>query len=145
MKSVWGDMADREFFDTNILIYASDHSEPEKQSQARRLLKSAIENDTGVVSAQVLSEFFTVVTRRIQQPLSIEEAEHVIEQLTILPVVELDLALVRQAIGTCRRYQISYWDSLIVAAAEKAGCTRIVSEDLNPGQSYHGIAVVDPF
>ena len=145
MKSVWGDMADREFFDTNILIYASDRSEPEKQSQARRLLKRAIENDTGVVSAQVLSEFFTVVTRRIRQPLSIEEAEHVIEQLTILPVVAVDVALVRQAIGTCRRYQISYWDALIVAAAEKAGCTRIISEDLNPGQSYHGIAVVDPF
>lgn len=145
MKSVWGDMADREFFDTNILIYASDHREPEKQSQARRLLKSAIENDTGVVSAQVLSEFFTVVTRRIRQPLSIEEAEHVIEQLAILPVVAVDVALVRQAIGICRRYQISYWDALIVAAAEKAGCTRIISEDLNPGQSYHGIAVIDPF
>lgn len=138
-------MADREFFDTNILIYASDRSAPEKQSQARGLLKHAIENETGVVSAQVLSEFFTVVTRRIQEPLSIEEAEQVIEQLTILPVVELDLALVRRAIGTCRRYQISYWDSLIVAAAERAECTRILSEDLNPGQIYHGIAVVDPF
>lgn len=145
MKSAWGDMADREFFDTNILIYASDRSEPEKQSQARRLLKRAIENDTGVVSAQVLSEFFTVVTRRIRQPLSIEEAEHVTEQLAILPVVAVDLALVRQAIDTCRRYQISYWDALIVSAAERAGCTRIVSEDLNPGQTYHGIVVVDPF
>lgn len=145
MKSAWGDMADREFFDAHILIYASDRSEPEKQSQARRLLKNAIENETGVVSAQVLSEFFTVVTRRIQQPLSIEEAEQVIEQIAILPVVEVDLALVQQAISTCRRYQISYWDSLIVAAAERAGCTRIFSEDLNPGQSYHGIVVVDPF
>lgn len=138
-------MADREFFDTNILIYASDRSEPEKQFQARRLLKHAIEHETGVISAQVLSEFFMAVTRRIQEPLSIEEAEQVVEQLAILPVVELDLALVRQAIGTCRRYQISYWDSLIVAAAKKSGCTRIFSEDLNPGQSYHGIAVVNPF
>ncbi len=145
MRNAWGDMAGREFFDTNILIYASDRSEPEKQSQARRLLKHAIENETGVVSAQVLSEFFTVVTRRIQEPLSIEEAEQVIEQLSILPVVDVDMMLVRQAIGTCRRYRISYWDALIVAAAEKAGCTRIVSEDLNPGQTYHNIAVVNPF
>lgn len=145
MKSVWGDMADREFFDTNILIYASDRSEPEKQSQARRLLKHAIENETGAVSTQVLSEFFTVVTRRIRSPLSIEEAEHVIEQLTILPVVAVDVALIRQAIGTCRRYQTSYWDALIVAAAERAGCTRIISEDLNPGQIYHNVAVVNPF
>lgn len=145
MKSAWGDMADREFFDTNILIYASDRSEPEKQSQARRLLKTAIENETGVISAQVLSEFLTVVTRRIQHPLSLEEAEDVIEQLAILPVVALDVTLVRQAIGTCRQYHISYWDSLIIAAAERVGCTRILSEDLNPGQSYHGIAVVNPF
>lgn len=145
MRSAWGDMADREFFDTNILIYASDRSAPEKQDRARRLLKHAIENETGVVSAQVLSEFFMVVTRRIQEPLSIEEAEQVIEQLAILPVVELDLALVRQAIGTCRRYQISYWDSLIVAAAERAGCTRVLSEDLTPGQIYHNVAVVNPF
>ena len=145
MKNVWGDMADKEFFDTNILIYACDRSEPEKQSQARRLLKNAIEKETGAVSAQVLSEFFTVVTRRIQQPLSIEEAEEVIEQLAILPIVEVDLTLVRQAISTCRQYQISYWDSLIIAAAERAGCTRIVSEDLNPWQSYHGIVVVNPF
>ena len=145
MKSAWGDMADREFFDTNILIYASDRSEPEKQPQARRLLKNAIENETGVISAQVLSEFLTVVTRRIQQPLSLEEAEEAIEQLAILPVVEVDLALVKQAISTCLEYHISYWDSLIIAAAERAGCTRILSEDLNPGQSYHGIAVVNPF
>ena len=145
MKSVWGDMADREFFDTNILVYASDRSAPEKQSQARRLLKNAIEKETGAVSAQVLSEFVTVVTRRIQQPISLEEAEDVIEQFAILPVVEIDWTLVRQAIGTCRQYQISYWDSLIIAAAERAGCTRIFSEDLNPGQSYHGIVVVNPF
>lgn len=138
-------MADREFFDTNILIYASDRSEPEKQSQARRLLKHAIENETGVVSAQVLGEFFMVVTRRIQEPLTIEETEQVIEQLAILSVVDIDVALVRQAIGTCRRYRISYWDALIVAAAERAGCTRILSEDLNPGQIYHNVAVVNPF
>ena len=61
------------------------------------------------------------------------------------PVVALDLALVRRAIGTQMRYQISYWDALIVAAAESADCTRILTEDLNPGQSYHGIVVVNPF
>ena len=109
------------------------------------MLKNAIENETGVVPTQVLGEFFIVVTRRIQQPLSLEEAEQVIEQLAILPVVALDLAMVRQAIGTCRRYHVSYRDALIVAAAERAGCTRIFSEDLNPGQFYHDIVVVDPF
>ena len=138
-------MANRDFFDTNILIYAADRSEPEKQSQARRLLTAAIENETGAISAQVLGEFFNVATRRIPHPLSVEEAEEVIQRMAVLPIVELDWLLVRRAIDTHKEYGISYWDSLIVAAAERAGCVRIVSEDLNSGQSYHGIAVVDPF
>lgn len=138
-------LPNRDFFDTNILIYAVDRSEPEKQFQARRLLNSAIENETGTLSVQVLGEFFSVVTRRIPNPLSVEEAEEAIHRVAALPVVELDWALVRRAIDTHKDYGISYWDSLIVAAAEKAGCTRIISEDLNSGQSYHGIAVLDPF
>ncbi len=138
-------MPDRDFFDTNILVYAVDRSEPDKQSKARRLLRSAVENETGAVSAQVLGEFFTVVTRRIRQPLSIEQAEEVVEQIAILPVVDLDLALVRRAVETCRRYQISYWDALIIAAAQQARCTRVLSEDLNAGQTYDGIPVVNPF
>ena len=138
-------MPNRDFFDTNILIYAADRSEPEKQFQARRLLNSAIENETGTLSVQVLGEFFSVVTRRIPDPLSVEEAEEAIHRMAVLPVVELDWLLVRRAIDTHKEYGISYWDSLIVAAAERAGCTRIISEDLNSGQSYHGIAVVDPF
>ena len=138
-------MANRDFFETDILIYAADRSEPEKQLQARRLLKNAIENETGVVSVQVLGEFFYVVTRRIPNPLSVEEAEEVINRVVVLPVVELDWGLVQRAIDTHKQYGITYWDSLIVAAAERAGCTRIVSEDLNSGQSYHGMVVVDPF
>ena len=138
-------MPNRDFFDSNILIYAADRSEPEKQTQARRLLSSAIENETGALSVQVLGEFFSVVTKRIPNPLSVEEAEAIIERTAVLPVVELDWSLVRRAIETHKEYGISYWDSLIVAAAEKAGCTRIISEDLNSGQSYHGITVVDPF
>ena len=138
-------MRARDFFDTNILIHAADRSEPGKQSQARRLLKNAVENETGVVSVQVLGEFFNVVTRRIPDPLSVEEAEEVINRVAVLPVVELDWALVQRAIDTHKQYGTTYWDSLIVAAAERAGCTRIFSEDLNSGQSYHGIVVVDPF
>ena len=142
-------MADRDFFDTNILIYAIDRSEPEKQSQARALLSSAVENGTGVLSAQVLGEFFTISTstspRHARQPISRAEAELVIARLSVLPVVPLDLALVQRAVSTCQRYQISYWDALIIAAAERADCTRILSEDLNAGQSYNGISLVNPF
>ncbi len=138
-------MPDREFIDTNVLVYAYDRHDPAKHSQAQELLTRGIENETAVLSVQVLSEFFMVVTRRIPNPLSIEEVEEVMDLVRILPVVELDWAMVRRAIDTHRQYGITYWDSLIVAAAERVGCARILSEDLNPGQSYHGIVVVDPF
>ena len=138
-------MPDREFIDTNILVYAYDLHDPAKHSKAQKLLTNGIENETAVLSAQVISEFFTVITSRIPNPLSIEQAEEAIDLFAILPVVELDLAMTRRAINTHKQYRVSYWDSLIIAAAEKAGCTRIISEDLNPGQSYHGIVVVNPF
>ena len=83
--------------------------------------------------------------RRIPHPLSHSDARLIIEQVSVLPVVALDLSLVRRALDTCARYQISYWDGLIVAAAERAGCARLISEDLNDGQMYNGVAVVNPF
>ena len=98
-----------------------------------------------MLSAQVLGEFFTVVTSRILAPLSAEEAEGVLDILSVLPVVEIDLRLVRRATGIHRLYGINYWDSLIVAAAQRAGCTQILTEDLNTGQSYQDILAVNPF
>ena len=136
---------ERTFIDTNVLVYRYDSRDPVKQLSAQEILKTGIENETAVVSAQVLGEFFTTVTRKIQSPLSIEEAHAAVNLISSLPVVALDLALVRRAIGTQMRYQVSYWDGLIVAAAESAGCTRIFSEDLNPGQAYNGVVVVNPF
>lgn len=135
----------RDFLDANILVYAHDPRDPVKQAVAQRLLADAIANDTGALSAQVLGEFFNVATRRIVPALSIAEASQVIEQVSVLPVVPLDLLLVQRAVSTCQRYQISYWDGLIIAAAERAGCTRIFSEDLNAGQLYNGIPLVNPF
>ena len=138
-------MADRDFLDSNILVYAYDRDQPQKQALAQTLLISGIENETSVESAQVLSEFFTVATRRIPAPFSIDQAEEIINLVGTLPVVELDFSLVCRAISTHRQYGISYWDSLIVAAAERARCSRIISEDMNTGQSYHGIVAVNPF
>ena len=138
-------MPAREFIDTNVLVYACDRHDPRKHARAQEILSTRLEDESAVVSVQVLGEFFNVVTRRIPNPLSISEAEDVLDLITILPVVEVDLSLVRRAIHTHGQYGVTYWDSLIVAAAERAGCTRIVSEDLNPGQTYHGIVVVNPF
>ena len=135
----------KDFFDTNVLVYAHDPRDLAKQALTQRLLTDAIANDTGVVSAQVLGEFFNAVTRRIPTPLTIEEAEQAVEQFGVLTVIQIDLPLVQRAVATCRRYQISYWDALIIAAAERAGCTRLISEDLNPDQTYNGVTVINPF
>ncbi len=138
-------MTDRTFIDTNVLVYRYDNRDPIKQLRAQELLKTGIGNETAVISAQVLGEFFTTVTRKIQNPLSADDAQAAVDLISTLSVVSLDLALVRRAISTQRRYGISYWDALIVVAAESAGCTRILSEDLNPGQAYNGVVVVNPF
>jgi len=138
-------MPDRQFFDTNIFVYAYDGSDPAKQEHARQIIRNGIAEETAVLSAQVLGEFFTVVTSRIPVPLAAEEAGGVLDILSVLPVVEIDLRLVRSAIVIHRFYGINYWDSLIVAAAHRAGCTQILTEDLNTGQFYQDILAVNPF
>ena len=139
------DTTSRDFFDTNILVYAHDERDPVKRRLALELFDNAVARGTIVVSAQVLGEFFNTATRRIPNPISVQEAEDVISLFSDFTVVALDLELVRRAVATCGQYQVSYWDALIIAAAEQAGCGRIISEDLNAGQSYHGVVVVNPF
>ena len=138
-------MADRAFLDTNVLVYMYDLSAPAKRTTARRLVRSGIERATLVISVQVLGEFFSAVTRRIPNPLSAEEAAQEVDRIAVLPVVGIDTAIVRRGIYTHKRYGIAYWNALIVATAERAGCTQIISEDLNAGQSYNGIVVENPF
>ena len=138
-------MSDKVFVDSNIIVYAYDRHEPEKMAKAQSILRSEIAQESAVLSAQVLGEFFVVVTRRIKEPMSVDEAMEIIEILSVLPVAEIDLSLVKRAIETHKIYGISYWDSLIVAAAERTGCHKLISEDLNDGQMYNKIMVENPF
>jgi len=138
-------MNDSAFLDTNILVYAYDQHEPNKQQRAQELLADGIEQENLVLSVQVLGEFFNVVTRNIPQPFTSDEARDIIGTISILPVQEIDLALVNRAIDTHKMYQIAYWDALIISAAERAGCKMIFSEDLSDGQAYHEILVCNPF
>ena len=138
-------MADSVFLDTNVLVYMYDRHAPAKQAIARQLVRGGIERGTLVISVQVLGEFFSAVTRRIPNPLSADEAEQEVNRIAVLPVIGIDAAIVRRGIYTHKRYRIAYWDALIVATAERARCTQILSEDLNPGQSYNGIVVKNPF
>jgi len=138
-------MSAKPFLDTNILVYAYDRHEPAKQQVAQGILRGALADDSAVLSAQVLTEFYVTVTRKIPEPLASAEAREIIELVGILPTIAVDRALVRRAIEVHDRYQVSLWDSLIISAAERGHCTEILSEDLGDGQEYAGIVVRNPF
>ena len=138
-------MKDRLFLDTNVLVYAYDRHDPRKQKTAQALLTEGIEKENAVLSVQVLGEFFNVVTRFIKQPMTPDEAQGAVSLFSHLPVQDIDLDLVNRAINTHKMYRISYWDALIIAAAERTRCKLILTEDLSDGQKYHGVIVSNPF
>lgn len=138
-------MSDNVFVDTNILLYARDASEPDKQPVAASLIADLWESGKGRLSVQVLNEFFVNVTRKLDPGLTADEAWDEIETLTAWRPVALDMPLVTRTFSAHRRYGLSWWDSMIVAAAEASNCSRILSEDLSDTQAYFGIAVVNPF
>jgi predicted nucleic acid-binding protein len=131
------------FLDTNVLVYAvsSDPAESPKKEKALELIEHT---DFGL-SAQVLQEFYVVVTRKIARPLPPEDALELLEQFRILPVVWTDYPLLVAGIEASLEFGISYWDGAIVAAAERLGATTLYSEDLSHGQRYGSITVVNPF
>jgi predicted nucleic acid-binding protein len=131
------------FFDTNVLVYAAvgtGRDEP-KRKRALQLIDS---EDFGT-SAQVLQEFFVTVVKKASRPLSAAQALEWIEQWTAFPCQSIDHRLVRVAVERSERYGVSYWDAAILAAAEALGANTVYSEDLNDGQYYGQIRVVNPF
>jgi predicted nucleic acid-binding protein len=136
--------AERVFLDTNVLVYLFDHDDPAKTRRARDTLEHAKPGEL-TLSAQVLSEFYVVVTRKLKRPLDSESAAQAIDWLGLLRVVPLDPALVKAAIKASRSAQLSYWDGLIVASAEAGGCGRLLTEDLNDGQQIGSVRVENPF
>lgn len=131
------------FLDTNVLVYAVDNDPAglTKKEAAMELLEHA---DFGL-SAQVLQEFYVTVTRKIEVPLSPDEALAYLVRLEAFPIVPVDAALITEGIRNSVRYQISYWDGAILAAADRLGSKTVYSEDLNHGQRYGGVEVVNPF
>jgi predicted nucleic acid-binding protein len=138
-------MSDNIFVDTNILLYSRDASEPGKQAIASARLAELWENRSGRLSVQVLNEYFVNATRKLDPGLSPEEAWDDIEALSAWNPLPIDMAILTRSFAVQRRYQLSWWDSMIIAAAETAGCTHILSEDLAHGANYFGIIVENPF
>jgi len=131
------------FVDTNIWVYAVDTADPTKRRRALEAVAPGGGRDL-VVSTQVLTELYAVVTRKLAVPVPPDDAEAMVRQLMALPVVAIDASLVASAVAGSREWQISIWDALIVRAAEVAGCRRVLSEDLADGRTYGSVIVENP-
>ena len=137
-------MSDKTFIDTNVLIYAHDIDAREKQQVAKAVLRELWSERTGVLSTQVLQEFYVNVTRKIPSPLSKDLARLVVSSYSIW-CVETTPTEISAAFRIEDESRIGFWDALIVSSAAKSGATRILSEDLNAGQRIAGILVENPF
>ncbi|MEO6475293.1 PIN domain-containing protein [Luteolibacter sp.] len=129
------------FLDTNILLYAAsrDAAGLQKREKARELLG----RENVGLSVQVLAEFFVNATGKLKLPE--DKVAAVLESFESYPILPVTEAIFWAALVTRRRYQISYWDAAIIAAAAELGCHTIFSEDLNHGQIYDGVRVLNPF
>ena len=131
------------FFDTNILLYADDADAGAKTAVARELLRSAMANRTGVVSTQVLQEFYVNARKKLQLDGAAARAR--IEVYLGFDVVTVTPKLVLAAVDLNRLDSVSFWDALVIRAAEHAGCDTLLSEDLQAGRRFGSVRVVNPF
>jgi predicted nucleic acid-binding protein len=133
------------FVDTNILVYAYDHSAGNKHPIAAQLVRDCWENETGCLSIQVLQEFFVNVTRKIARPLDLRSARQLVADLAQWRIQTPEVNDILQAIDFQERYQLSFWDAMVLQSAVRLGCKQLLSEDLNHGQVYGNVQVVNPF
>jgi predicted nucleic acid-binding protein len=137
-------MSAKVFVDTNVLVYAHDVDAGPKQRTAENVLEGLRQRGLGVLSMQVLQEFYNTATRKLASRLPKEEARAIVDDFSHW-CVAITPTEIKQAFLIEDAARIGFWDALIVAAAIKAGATRILSEDLNPGQMIAGIRIENPF
>lgn len=135
----------KQFVDTNILVYAHDLSAAKKHILARELLLSLWNSGNGCLSIQVLQEFYVIVTRKVNNPISPEKAAQIINDLGQWQIHVPGIADILQAIKIQQRYKLSFWDALIICSAAQSGCELIWTEDLNSGQNYESVLACSPF
>jgi predicted nucleic acid-binding protein len=136
-------MPARSFFDTNVLIYADDKAVPAKQRKALNLIAEHRRARTGVVSLQVLQEYFVTITRKLRVDAAI--ARRKVELLSEFDVATPEVADILAAIDLHRLHGFSFWDSLILRAAKQSGCSVLFSEDMQSAREIDGILIVNPF
>jgi predicted nucleic acid-binding protein len=139
-------MRDRFFLDTNVFVYSFDHSAPEKARKAKALIREALTSHKGIVSYQVVQEFFNVALRRFARPMQTNEAEQYLSTVfRPLLAVHSSAALFADALRLQVQGGLSWYDALIVAGAQQAGCDALLSEDLQNGRRFGNVRVENPF
>ncbi|MBV8114355.1 MAG: PIN domain-containing protein [Silvibacterium sp.] len=139
-------MSDKYFLDTNVLIYSFDENDANKAKRASELIRQALATNNGVVSYQVVQEFFSFALRKAADPMTTREAEGYLYQV-LRPLLSIHSSpvLFAEALHLHARYQLAWYDSLIVAAAIQARCDLLYSEDLQSGQRFGRLQVKNPF
>ncbi len=137
-------MSDKYFVDTSILVYAHDTSAGAKHLRAKALVEDLWRQRSGVVSTQVLQELCVNIRRKARHPVDLRTAREIVADYLSWAVVTNTGESVLEALQLEEHYQISFWDALIIQAAEASGAAVLYSEDLSDGQTYHGVRVVNP-
>ena len=136
-------MSVRSFLDTNVLVYTDDGDSPDKKQRALEIYAECRRGRRGVVSTQVLQEYYVTVTRKLGvDPLMARRKTELFGRLQLVP---LRLEDILGAIDLCRLHSLSFWDALVVRAALVSGCARLLSEDMQHGWRIEGLEVVNPF
>jgi predicted nucleic acid-binding protein len=138
-------MNDKTFVDTNILVYAHDLDSGKKHDIAQKSIMNLWDTGTGVISTQVLQEFYITLTRKVPVPLKKSQARRILNNYLAWDVAVNNGETILQAIEIEENYHISFWDALIVSAAYFKNAAIILTEDLNEGQQIEGITIVNPF
>lgn len=143
MPSAWTAAVARRFLDTNVLVYTDDAADRRRAKLALAAVEQAIAEREGVVSTQVLQEYFSVTTRKLGTDPAV--ARRKVQLFATLDVVQVDVDLILGATDLHRLHALSFWDALIVEAAGRSGCEVLMTEDLQAGRTLHGLRIVDPF
>lgn len=133
------------FIDTNVLVYAHDASETVKQPIAQAVLEELWSEGSGVLSTQILQEFYSVATTKLRPAMSPTEAREIVELYSAWPVVLVEPSLILTASLLQELHQLSFWDALVVEAARVAGAGRLLTEDLQDGRDIEGVRIENPF
>ena len=133
------------FVDTNVLVYAHDADAGAKHSKAQKLLQDCWETESGVISTQVLQEFYVTVTHKLPKTLPKQVARNVIQAYQVWPVHQPSVEDIIAASELEEQHHLSFWDALIVIAAQLSGATTLVSEDLQDGRQIGNVKIVNPF